>query len=146
MTNNKQQTAVDFVPYEIALELKQLGFDEPCIAHYTVVPEDNINWFTISEQAVTDNSSIFGSSKNYNTKWFETEGTISAPTYSQAFRWFREKYYVDSYIGFKKDTDKEFSFYYYQINWTKGFGFETYEEAELACLKKLIEQTYGGGE
>jgi len=146
MTNDKQQTAVDFVPYEIALELKQLGFDEPCIAHYTVVPEDNINWFTISEQAVTDNSSIFGSSKNYNTKWFETEGTISAPTYSQAFRWFREKYYVDSYIGFKKDTDKEFSFYYYQINWTKGFGFETYEEAELACLKKLIEQTYGGGE
>jgi hypothetical protein len=63
-----------------------------------------------------------------------------------AFRWFREKHYVDSYIGFKKDTDKEFSFYYYQINWTKGFGFETYEEAELACLKKLIEQTYGGGE
>jgi hypothetical protein len=63
---------------------------------------------------------------------------------AMAFRWFREKHYVDSYIGFKKDTDKEFSFYYYQINWTKGFGFETYEEAELACLKKLIEIVKGG--
>jgi hypothetical protein len=34
MTNNKQQTAVDFVPYELALELKQIGFDEPCFAFY----------------------------------------------------------------------------------------------------------------
>jgi hypothetical protein len=125
-TNNKQQTAVDFVPYELALELKQLGFDEPCLA-------------TIDQ---TDFIHIKGT--EYPIRGAMIYDTIDCPTYSQAFRWFREKHYVDSYIGFKKDTDKEFSFYYYQINWTKGFGFETYEEAELACLKKLIEIVKGG--
>jgi hypothetical protein len=147
MTNNKQQTAVDFVPYEIALELKQLGFDEPCIAHYTVVPEDNINWFTISEQAVTDNSSIFGSSKNYNTKWFETEGTISAPTYSQAFRWFRENYELDSEIYMNHEYGVKFYTYLVLklkksiVSHKSGYAVKqnTYGEAELACLKKLIE-------
>jgi hypothetical protein len=144
MTNNKQQTAVDFVPYEIALELKQLGFDEPCIAHYTVVPEDNINWFTISEQAVTDNSSIFGSSKNYNTKWFETEGTISAPTYSQAFRWFREKYKLKCCIIPLVCEQGYSDLYESRIHQEKHSisrigNYKIYEEAELACLKKLIE-------
>jgi hypothetical protein len=142
----------DFTLYPEALELKQLGFDEPCIAHYTVIPEDNINWFTISEQAITDNSSIFGSSKNYNTEWFETEGTISAPTCSQAFRWFREKYNLRGFIGFRPNV-KMFDYHIYDMSlsgleYTKQRTMEefnkdpkvgTYEEAELACLKKLIE-------
>lgn len=147
MTNNKQQTEMnkEFIPYELALELKQLGFDEPCIAHYTVVPEDNINWFTISEQAITGNSSIFGSSKNYNTEWFETEGTISAPTYSQAFRWFREKYNLHALI-MPKTTPSNTTVYYiykgkFEENWDNCF--EAYEEAELDCLKKLIEIVNG---
>ena len=73
----------DFVPYEPSLALKELGFDEPCFANYTVIPEDEIDWFTIPEQGITDKTS-FGSSKNYNSKSFEEEGTISAPTFSQA--------------------------------------------------------------
>jgi len=154
MTNNKQQTAVDFVPYELALELKQLQFNEPCIAHYTVVPEDNINWFTISEQSVTGNSSIFGSSKNYNTEWFETEGTISAPTYAQAFRWFREKHNLRcqiNYIGglINKTTWWDISVIGHYNTDPKEWEmkYQPYEEAELACLEKLIEiaKTHEGG-
>jgi hypothetical protein len=142
----------DFTLYPEAFELKELGFDEPCIAYYTVVPEDNINWFTISEQAVTDNGSIFGSSKNYNTEWFETEGTISAPTYAQAFRWFREKYNLRGFIGFRPNV-KMFDYHIYDMSlsgleYTKQRTMEefnkdpkvgTYEEVELDCLKKLIE-------
>jgi hypothetical protein len=61
----------------------------------------------------------------------------SAPTYSQAFRWFREKYGYLSFI----DMD---NYSYYRFNIYKGSSiseapFETYEEAEFACLKKLIE-------
>jgi hypothetical protein len=73
----------EFIPYEQALALKELGFDEPCLANYTVIPDDKIDWFTIPEQGITDKTS-FGSSKNYNSKSFEGEGTISAPTFSQA--------------------------------------------------------------
>jgi hypothetical protein len=119
-------TDKDFTLYPEALELKQLGFQERCFGHY---------W---------ENLFYFETTFNHPSTMPNSPESCLAPTYSQAFRWFREKHYVDSYIGFKKDTDKEFSFYYYQINWTKGFGFETYEEAELACLKKLIEIVKGG--
>jgi hypothetical protein len=131
----------DFTLYSEALELKQLGFDEPCIAYYTVVPEENINWFTISEQAVTDSSNIFGSSKNYNTKWFETEGTISAPTYSQCFRWFREKHNLKSCIMFRTSMADNEEYYDWLIKGQEVVyrHFKTYEEAEKECLIKLIE-------
>ena len=119
-------TDKDFTLYPEALGLKQLGFQERCFGHY---------W---------ENLFYFETTFNHPSTMPNSPESCLAPTYSQAFRWFREKHYVDSYIGFKKDTDKEFSFYYYQINWTKGFGFETYEEAELACLKKLIEIVKGG--
>ena len=119
----------DFVPYEPSLALKELGFDEPCFVNYTVIPEDEIDWFTIPEQGITDKTS-FGSSKNYNSKSFEEEGTISAPTFSQAFRWFREKYNL-------KDKYGVFPHHTIMFNYIIGGGKE--EEAELACLIKLIE-------
>jgi hypothetical protein len=102
----------DFILFEEALELKQLGFDEPC---FTVYNNSNlVNWWEDAEPV--NNSQI-------------VEGFITAPTYSQAFRWFREKY--DLFISI---------FHYengYSINDLRRF--DTYEEAELACLKKLIE-------
>jgi hypothetical protein len=139
----------DFVPYTEALELKKLGFDEPCLAKYTVIPEDKINWFTIPEQGITDKTS-FGSSKNYNSKFFEEEGIISAPTFSQAFRFFREKYGIKHIIFAGKISTV---FYGYDLlhieeqefvvnNSDNGGGdcdYTTYEEAELACLVALIK-------
>jgi len=134
----------EFNPYEQALALKELGFDEPCIAKYTVIPEDEINWFTIPEQGITDKTS-FGSSKNYNSKSFEEEGTISAPTFSQSFRWFREKYGLYHRIEVLKEDNGDIVFDFVisqDSDDTEEYcneGYLTYEEAELACLKKLIE-------
>jgi len=130
----------EFIPYEQALALKELGFDEPCFAKYTFIPEDEINWFTIPEQGIT-NKTTFGSSKNYNSKSFEEEGTISAPTYSQAFRWFREKYEYIPHV-FRNSTSGKYSWKiddrYSYVDYTADI-FNTYEEAELECLIKLIE-------
>jgi hypothetical protein len=126
----------EFILYEQALALKELGFDEPCFANYTVIPEDKIDWFTIPEQGITDKTS-FGSSKNYNSKSFEEEGTISAPLYQQAFKWFREKYEVSPIITCYSELRNAWK--YHIPNEGGEQGFNTYEEAELACLKKLIE-------
>jgi len=130
----------EFIPYEQALALKELGFDEPCFAKYTFIPEDEINWFTIPEQGIT-NKTTFGSSKNYNSKSFEEEGTISAPTYSQAFRWFRENYEYIPHV-FRNSTSGKYSWKiddrYSYVDYTADI-FNTYEEAELECLIKLIE-------
>jgi len=145
----------EFTPHEQALALKELGFDEPCFAYYTVIPEDKIDWFTIPEQGITDKTS-FGSSKNYNSKSFEGEGTISAPTFSQAFRWFRKKYKLNSETPYlpnvekygiivsdmtikPKDLSKNENFKR-GVEITNNFAqYDTHEEAELACLKKLIQ-------
>jgi hypothetical protein len=101
----------EFVPYELALKLKQLGFDEPCIATHGYL-ELYIN---------TD------------------DGHLKAPTFSQAFRWFREDLTCDSWIRPNLVIDGP-KIYQFLINdKLDDEWYETYEEAELACLTKLID-------
>lgn len=116
-TNNMNK---EFIPYEQALELKELGFDEECIAVY--------NRFKEIE------NSLFGN----------TEHDIDAPLYQQAFRWFREKHNTTHEILRKEDKNhREFIAWVYvendKIEVVSYWNALTYEEAELACLKKLIE-------
>jgi hypothetical protein len=66
----------DFTLYPEALELKQLGFDEPCFAFY-----DESLYFP-------NNENQYGTFCNQKLD----ASSCSAPTYSQAFRWFREKH------------------------------------------------------
>jgi hypothetical protein len=131
MTNNKQQTEMnkEFIPYELALELKQLGFDEPCLA-------------SIDQ---TDFIHIKGT--EYPIRGAMIYDTIDCPTYSQAFRWFREKYDIDIYIDIrflKHDDGISLKKYKVLIPFPNELFidvglFTTHEEAELECLKKLIE-------
>jgi hypothetical protein len=110
----------EFLPYDRALKLKQLGFDEPCISHYT---------------AYGKFSNDYSAPKKYNSE-FELGSYISAPTLSQAFRWFREIHALDGFF------DRIGTTYIYKIRSWKNEStnsFFTYEEAELACLDKLIE-------
>ena len=115
----------EFVPYEQALELKQLGFNEPCFGFY----DENLYF--------PNNESIYGTFCNQ----ILDSSSCSAPTYSQAFRWFREKYELSSWI-YNSNLDK----YFYTILMNGRIvkaneQSTTYEEAELECLKKLIEIT-----
>jgi len=108
----------EFIPYEQALELKELGFDEECFARYI---KGQLSIYTVS----TQHSFI---------------ETALAPLYQQAFRWFREKYGMLYTIEENLEDDQVW--YEWDVKSSNGFegGFETtYEEAELACLKKLIE-------
>ena len=112
-----------FTPYELALGMKELGFNEPCLASYYHAGR------TI-EIGIWDNHG---------------EYTILAPTYSQAFRWFREKHGYNCFITI---TLKDNKWYYFRENLNDRSDnsepeltpkFDTYEEAEIACLNKLIE-------
>ena len=111
----------EFVPCELAVKLKELGFNEPCFAYRK------------------DPDMLFIAYYNQ-----------PAPTFSQAFRWFREKYNLHSLIGIYPNT-KEWYSSYQDLNWSgketldfnktedRSIRFKTYEKAELACLDKLIE-------
>ena len=122
----------ELVSYEIALELKELGFDEPCFTYY----------YDISGE-LRKNISV-----DIHNGWtyFPNLKLITlAPTFSQAFRFFRERHGL---YGLYTMGDYENNFYW-QI-WrndyktktyitASNYVFEKYEEAEQACLLKLIE-------
>jgi hypothetical protein len=128
----------EFIPYEQALALKELGFDEPCCARYYYEVKDNKLMFFQPNYAKDFNFTTINltGQKNNDKPLF-----VSVPTFSQAFRWFREKYKIFpyTYTGngnlfhycmFIKDRDNQYhSNQLYLSN----------EEAELECLKKLIE-------
>ena len=121
----------EFIPYQQAVELKQLGFDKPCFAVY----EDK-KW-----QLVENKNSI-----SYEL-CLKTD-TFPVPTFSQAFCWFREKYNLHSEILLDQTTQPKYCFKihkyedfgnYEEIRIGEWFLYRTYEEAELDCLVKLIE-------
>ena len=114
----------EFVPYQPSLDMKELGFDERCMGHYW---EGLFYYQTTHSHPSTMPNSI---------------ESCSAPLYQQAFHWFREKYNYNHSIVFTKHpfgTDE----YQYMIlledDECVEINFKTYEEAEDACINKLIE-------
>ena len=119
----------EFIPYEQALQLKQLGFDERCFAYYDY--QNNIVY------DIMNNS-------NYN---YSRRDFISAPLYQQVFKFFRDKYNIDSEIYMNHEFGIKF-YTYLLLELKKNVithlsessdKFETHENAQLECVKKLIE-------
>ena len=118
-----------FCPYELALELKELGFDEISLFYYDAAYEGN----PLSHcPHLLLNSQLEG---------FENE-PISAPLWQQAFRFFREKYGLHYIICKNIQMDgygyREVILIPYMEE-NENTIFKTYEEAEVECLVKLIE-------
>ena len=89
----------EFIHYEQALELKELGFDEDVIAYWEknsllkpIPMSDFINSFPVNYYPKAD--------------W------IAAPLYQQAFRWFREKYSINSWIINAEDNNNAFKLFF----------------------------------
>ena len=110
----------DFAPYEPSLDMKELGFDEPCFGEYRQW-DGNEPWLQLYQNLVDCST---------DPADYEYTQEALAPTFSQAFRWFREKYNL-------KDKYGVFPHHTIMFNYIIGGGKE--EEAELACLIKLIE-------
>jgi hypothetical protein len=125
----------EFIPYEQALELKKLGFNEPCFGEYRQW-DGNKPYLQLYQDL--DGCSTDPADYEYTTECY-------APTYSQAFKWFREKG-LHSAILPKMTPSNTIVYYIYEGKVKKDWDncFNTYEEAELACLKKLIEIVKGG--
>ena len=133
----------EFIPAYQALELKFLGFNEDCFGYYhNVLGSDNKNLF------------IEATSKELYTRITipEYENTL-APLYQQAFRWFRENHNIMFQIYYLHNgnhsviihkTTPEYMDIVDQLQLSSGCVDEvvdcySYEQAELECLKKLIE-------
>lgn len=116
----------EFVTYEIAKKLRDIGFNEKCLGHYS----NNGGLFTLH----------FGTCSSST----QTEFEILAPVWMQAIDFFREKYdihvsipnYYDGWTidirGFKQNINLGYH--------TKpGLCLENYYDAREEAILKAIE-------
>ena len=119
----------EFVTYEIALELKELGFDEPCLAFYW----NTGKFYTTAEYPHSIETHKQNQLGDYNYD------STSAPLHAQAFRWFREKYGYSANIRRVGVFSFVYEIFTNDLGVIKSDLFGGHEKAELKCLKKLIE-------
>jgi hypothetical protein len=122
----------EFVSYEIALKLKELGFDEPCFTYYY---ELNSNLRTHLVVDINNAWTYLG-----NTNF----GFTLAPLYQQVFKWLRNKYDIDIsintiYYKYNENISKKYRVVIDNETVFKYLGFyDTYEEAQKECILDLI--------
>jgi hypothetical protein len=126
MVINNHIVNKEFIPYEQALALKELGFDEPCFAVYN-----------------KHTKSLFGTNVNDLNDQprnldFPEGMSITAPLYQQAFRWFIEKHNLLGQVNIHSYFIYDISDYFKTIKIYDKLE-DKREEAELACLVALIE-------
>lgn len=117
MVYTTEEAEKDIVSFDQALELCSIGFNKSTFCHYTIETRQ----LCLSS---LDEDGLYMPDKD-----------IAAPTKSQVFRWFREKYdyhhtiqHNKKYIGIAYSSVVNFSI----------DEFNTYEEAENACIDQLI--------
>jgi hypothetical protein len=127
----------EIVPYEESLALSQIGFVQSCWHAY-----HDLTWPSKEDKHKLE---TFHSLTSYmSSHAHQYINPVLAPTYSQAFRWFRNMHNLEG--SAEKSNDFEwykFNIYSYLPNSKKliywDIEMETYEEAELACLRNLIK-------
>lgn len=117
----------DFVPYSEALVLIILGFDEECFGLF-----------------VKDKSLLIKQMPNQQEceQYF---GGILAPTFSQAFGFFRDNFNLEPQV--KSWKEKGGIVWHYSIQKigepsifrSSDCAVDSHDEAQLICLQKLIE-------
>ena len=116
----------EFIPYEQALILKQIGYPQ----EYKTF----LNWYCSGELQWN----------NEYEEEYATNNCCVAPLYQQAFRWLRDNFNFHHYIEPIHKGGK-IRYEYCVVNSSndeKEFDENkialTYEDAELKCLKELI--------
>ena len=121
---NTKEPEKDIVSFNQALDLCSLGFDEPTFCMYEI-ENRQLCLCHIDEEGL-----------------YMPDKDLHAPTKSQAFRWFRKKYELHHMVIIDSDTNNFDAGVFGELVTPfleKDTIFHTYEEAENACIDKLIE-------
>lgn len=126
----------EFLQFEEAQALKELGFVEPCFGYYYTLNSKDWKFAEKAEFYRLDDEINIGG-----------KFTLLAPTYSQIFRWFRDKHNLHGCVDLQSCTPSHWycrvddivkNDYIYHSE-DDGIQFCTYEEAEIGCLKMMIK-------
>jgi hypothetical protein len=111
----------EFIPYQESKDLEELGFKEKCAAHYLGDDDIELKW------------------EIYRNMSINTNNCVQAPTYRQAFRFFREKYEFTYSIGKTNIAVCHTPVSTYDTTQLLQDN-ATYEDAELATIRFFIEK------
>jgi hypothetical protein len=115
----------DIVSFDQAIELATIGFDKQTLCGYDIA-DRQLYLCQVDEDGI-----------------YMPQKDLAAPTKSQVFRWFREKYELYYRITGVKQSKYHYSidYQYKDGKWGMMGGefLATYEEAENACISKLLE-------
>ena len=118
-----------FINYNQSLALKKLGFVDQCFGGYEDIENGKL-WI----------GNIQGNEQ------FNRDFYILAPLKQQVFKWFKNKHGLHSSCGTTNDSNESINGYVISkfidnerqrlyVDWEVG----SFEEAESACIDKLIE-------
>lgn len=120
----------EVVTPEIALSLKEVGFNEPCIFGYNDYNALKAN--IAITNADTDD-------KIPNNRFYSD---LKAPLWQQVIEWFRNLHNIYIWISYSKGYDNPYSGYIITLNKTNGIttGYsKSYEESRKRVILKAIE-------
>ncbi len=140
----------EFIPYNLALRLKELGFDEPCLAYF------KIEYNALNKKhfgCLSFPKDIKDLESQKKMTYCIGQMTLLAPTWQSAFEWFREKYNIEINIckGFYDIPKNGFFFskhdYYILDLFTfeedyceeNAFKYSNYQSAKENSLLKMCE-------
>ena len=116
----------EFVPYDLAVKLKELGFDEECLTKWGCT---SLRFYENYKPCSNKDDIVLSGD------------VIAAPLWQQILDWFHKEYNL--FAEFSFNTLRNKYDWCIPVNINKGYcsqeEYNTYEEARLECLKKLIE-------
>ena len=118
----------DFVTYDIAVKLKEKGFNVECHAYYEPLKH------CLNLSRVLQTNSL---AENYNC--------ITAPTISQVLKWLREEkcLHIEIQYIFSEETIWEFEVVLigsYERWWNESESLDSYEQAVIAGIEYVIDK------
>jgi hypothetical protein len=133
---NRSDINKNFVPYELALKLKELSFNEMCFGSFR------------TDKYLNYGRGLLGSLTEVDYLNIHSEFSCLAPLYQQIFDWFDDNYNLMSSIQIKSKNHLGSNYFYVIKNHTDFIdndhiiiaeNFSSKLEARIACLKRLIE-------
>lgn len=130
-----------FVTFEIASELKELGYDESCFGIFDTAIQNKLCYGFSSEKGYTYNQFT----------WKAKTQIILSPLWQQVIDWFRKTKKIDIQILRNKPDYNEYKVEIYMINDNDTYlhlyikdgdyivWFSSYEEAREQAILKAIE-------
>lgn len=136
-----------FIPYEIAWKLKEIGFTEPCIGWWYNPTGNDPDLFLVEGREAEDNNSVVLDPDREDMKdvvnWEQIceskKLSCSAPLWQQIIDWFREKHSIDILI---EPAGVANMYSVFVKNWIyeneKDRAMYTYPEARQAAIEYAL--------